>query len=173
MKHILPALALGLTLVACTPQNGGNSTGSSASSAKASSVSSMAAASVGASAAASQVKLPASAATSATSAASADGVGSAKPTAQARTVNVVVEDFTFTPSVIKVKKGETVTLALQGKTGIHGYAVPGLGINARVEADKTISVTIPTDKVGTFDVFCSIPCGPGHKSMKSTIIIED
>ncbi len=172
MKHILPAVALGLALVACTPQNGGTSTGSSASSAKASSVSlasaqsadaagSMAGTSVGASAAASQVQLPASAASS------------AKPTAQARVVNVVVEDFAFTPSVIKVKKGEKVTLALEGKTGIHGYAVPGLGINARVEADNTVSVTIPTDKTGTFDVFCSIPCGSGHKSMKSTIIIED
>lgn len=89
-----------------------------------------------------------------------------------RTIDVTVKNFEFSPNEIHIKKGEKVTLHLIGTEGTHGFAVPDLGINLSVSAGQTVSVAIPTDKTGTFQFFCSIPCGPGHKGMKGTIVIE-
>ncbi len=91
---------------------------------------------------------------------------------QARVVTINVTDWEFSPSMIAVKKGEKVQLKLVGGTGIHSFAVPGLGMNVRVEPGQTVVVDLPTDAVGTFDASCRIPCGPGHKEMKATIVIS-
>ncbi len=91
---------------------------------------------------------------------------------QARVIAINVTDWQFSPSMINVKKGERVQLQLTGGTGIHSFAVPGLGLNVRIEPGQTVTVDLPTDAAGTFDASCRIPCGPGHKDMKATIVIS-
>lgn len=90
----------------------------------------------------------------------------------ARTIEVDVASFQFTPSVITAKKGEKVQLKLVGVSGIHGFAVPDLGMNESVAAGDTVMVDLPTDTAGTFQAFCNVPCGPGHSDMKATIVIQ-
>ena len=97
---------------------------------------------------------------------------SAAPVTAARTIEVAAENWSFSPSTIRVKKGEKVTVKLASAEGIHGFASPELNINQRVDAGQTINVTIPTDTPGTYEFFCSIPCGEGHKDMRGTIVIE-
>lgn len=92
---------------------------------------------------------------------------------QPRVVRVTSENWKFTPNVIRVKKGENVTLSLQGMSGLHGFAVQDLGINVPVAQGKTVSVKLPTDKAGSFGLRCSIPCGQGHLDMRGTIVIEE
>ncbi len=91
---------------------------------------------------------------------------------QTRVITINVTDWEFSPSMIAVAKGEKVQLKLVGGTGIHSFAVPGLGMNVRIEPGQTVTVDLPTDATGTFDASCRIPCGPGHKDMKATIIIS-
>ena len=93
-------------------------------------------------------------------------------TTNARIIQVTSENWKFTPNVITVKKGEKVQLQVTGISGIHGFAVPGLNINQRVEPGQTVTIDLPTDAAGTYQFFCSIPCGPGHKDMKGQIVIE-
>ena len=81
-------------------------------------------------------------------------------------------NFAFTPSHMTAKKGEKVRLQISGTSGIHGVAIPGLAINVRVEAGQTVSVDLPTGEAGSFDIFCSIPCGPGHRDMKATVVVQ-
>lgn len=88
-----------------------------------------------------------------------------------RVIEVDVANWAFNPTTITAKKGEKVQLKLVGDTGIHGFTVPGLSMNVRVEAGKTVVVDLPTDTVGSFEAKCSIPCGDGHKDMKATIVI--
>jgi cytochrome c oxidase subunit II len=98
---------------------------------------------------------------------------SSKPAAaQARTVVVTADNWTFSPSVIRIKKGETVSLQLKGEEGVHGIMVPGLNINQKIDLGQTVTVAVATDVAGTYDFFCNVPCGPGHKQMKGQIIIE-
>ncbi len=92
--------------------------------------------------------------------------------AQARVVQVTVTDWSFSPATITVKKGENVKLELKGDDGIHSLLVADLGLNVRVEPDSDTVVTLPTDKVGTFEGRCGVPCGPGHRDMKFTIVVE-
>lgn len=90
-----------------------------------------------------------------------------------RVITITADNFTFTPSAITVKKGEKITIRLQGIAGTHGFAIPALLINTAIAPGKTVDITLPTDVAGTFEFFCSIPCGPGHQDMKGTIIITD
>lgn len=92
---------------------------------------------------------------------------------QSRVVHVTSENWKFTPNVIRVKKGENVTLSLQGVSGLHGFAVHDIGINVPVAQGKTVSIKLPTDKAGSFGLRCSIPCGQGHLDMRGTIVIEE
>ena len=89
-----------------------------------------------------------------------------------RVIRITVEDFAFTPSLLTVKKGEKVTLIIDGKSGAHGFAIPGLRINERVDAGQSVTIELPTDTAGSFDFLCSIPCGPGHREMKGRIVIQ-
>lgn len=91
----------------------------------------------------------------------------------ARVITVSASNWTFTPNAITVKKGESITLRVVGQEGTHGFSVPGLGINQTVVMGNTVSVAIPTDKPGTYEFRCSVPCGSGHKEMKGTIVITE
>jgi len=98
--------------------------------------------------------------------------GSATADPAARVVEVTVENWKFTPNIVTAKKGEKLVIRLKGVSGIHGFSVPDLGINQRVEVGETIDVTIPADKAGTFDFRCSVPCGEGHEGMTGKIIMS-
>lgn len=89
-----------------------------------------------------------------------------------RKVQVQISNFAYTPATIFAKKGEKVQLQIVGTEGTHGFASKGLNLNVRVPEGETVVVDLPTDKAGTFEVYCSVPCGSGHKSMKATIVIE-
>ena len=91
---------------------------------------------------------------------------------QARVVTVTVTDWSFSPAIVTVKKGENVKLDLKGDDGIHSLLVADLGLNVRVEPGTNMLVTLPTDKAGTFEGRCGVPCGPGHRDMKFTIVVE-
>lgn len=71
-----------------------------------------------------------------------------------------------------MKKGEKIIVRVTGAEGVHGFKVPGLGINQTVNFGTTVDVAVPTDAAGTFEFLCSVPCGSGHKSMRGTIVIE-
>ncbi len=86
---------------------------------------------------------------------------------------MTAENWASSPATITAKKGELVTLQITGSSGTHGFAVSDLGINEKVAAGQTISVTLPTDKAGTFGGFCSVPCGQGHKDMKVSVVITE
>ncbi len=90
-----------------------------------------------------------------------------------RVVAITAANWKFSPNAITAKKGEKVQIVVTGVEGMHGFASPGLGINASIAAGQTVTIDLPTDKAGSFDFFCSVPCGSGHKDMKGTIIITE
>ncbi|HVW66819.1 MAG TPA: cupredoxin domain-containing protein [Candidatus Peribacteraceae bacterium] len=100
---------------------------------------------------------------------------SAAQVADANGVNVItvdVQNFQFSPNMIVAKKGQKTQIKLVGVSGSHGFAVPQLGINVRVATGDTVTVDLPTDTAGTYNAFCSVPCGPGHRDMKATVVVE-
>ncbi len=110
---------------------------------------------------------------SSSSVAQATATSAAAPASQTRAIDVTVANWSFSPATITAKKGEKVQLRITGGTGIHSFAVADLGINVRIEPGQTVTVDLPTDKTGTFGVRCRIPCGEGHQTMSSTVVISE
>ncbi|MBO7746081.1 cytochrome C oxidase subunit II [Paenibacillus sp. MWE-103] len=79
------------------------------------------------------------------------------------------QDFVFDQKEYHVKKGDKVKLELVNKSGLHGLAIPDLGIE--LKGDK-LSQEVTFDKAGTFEMHCAVMCGVGHADMKSVLIVE-
>jgi cytochrome c oxidase subunit 2 len=147
-KHILLAIAVA-SLAACAPSSSDTGSGSV----------------MGGSSSAMTVK---------SSAPAMEAKSSAPAAAQGdvRVVDVKVTDWSFAPATVTAKKGEKVQLRLTDDEGIHSLLVADLGLNVRVSPGETTVIDLATDKAGTFEGRCGVPCGPGHRDMKFTIVVE-
>ena len=90
----------------------------------------------------------------------------------ARVIEMTSTDWSFSPSTITAKKGEVIVVRLTNNQGIHSFGSKELGFNVSINPGETKDIVIPTDKEGTFSFRCLIPCGPGHRDMVGTIVIE-
>lgn len=84
-------------------------------------------------------------------------------------VKLVATNFKFDEAEYKVKKGQDITFSLENKEGLHGIEIKGLNVSLN---GQTKSKTIKVDKEGTYEIICSVPCGSGHATMKSKLIVE-
>ncbi|SDX38917.1 MULTISPECIES: cytochrome C oxidase subunit II [unclassified Paenibacillus] len=78
-------------------------------------------------------------------------------------------DFVFDKEEYKVKAGDKVKLKLINKSGVHGLAIPDLGID--LQGDK-MEQEVVFDKPGKYEMHCAVACGTGHLEMKSVLIVE-
>lgn len=111
--------------------------------------------------------------TTATPAASAPTTASPAATTKAATggqqVVLKATNFQFDKTEYHVKKGESVTITLDNSQGVHGAAIKEFNINLN-NGNKTVTFT--PDKAGSFPINCSVMCGTGHATMKTTLIVE-
>ncbi|HCY63293.1 MAG TPA: TAT-dependent nitrous-oxide reductase [Oxalobacteraceae bacterium] len=82
----------------------------------------------------------------------------------------------FSIPVIKVKKGDEVTLTLTNHDKIedlaHGCAIPNYNINFIVNPQETKSVTFKADKPGAYWLYCTHFCHALHLEMRSRFLVE-
>lgn len=83
-----------------------------------------------------------------------------------RVINVDAEKFQYSPSVIKVKKGEHVKIVINNVDFNHGMIIPALGLSG------IDSIEFTADETGTFEFRCPTPCGNDHRNMVGTLIVE-
>jgi heme/copper-type cytochrome/quinol oxidase subunit 2 len=96
----------------------------------------------------------------------------AADTSGATTLNLTAFNWGFKPDTITVKVGQPVTLRLTSTAGVHGLQSDDLGITQTViSPEKYVTVTFTPKKAGTYQVYCSVPCGPGHKTQHLTIVV--
>jgi cytochrome c oxidase subunit 2 len=95
--------------------------------------------------------------------------GVSTPAASAQQLKITATNFKFDQPEYKVKKDQEVVVTLDSKEGLHG-----IGIDAfKVKLDgATKTATFKPDKAGTYDIVCNVPCGTGHMTMKSKLIVE-
>jgi nitrous-oxide reductase len=78
--------------------------------------------------------------------------------------------------VIKVKKGDEVTLTLTNHDKVedlaHGCAIPNYNINFIVNPQETKSVTFKADKPGAYWIYCTHFCHALHLEMRSRFLVE-
>jgi cytochrome c oxidase subunit 2 len=84
-------------------------------------------------------------------------------------VKISAKRFTYVPDLIVLKKGVPVTLELTSQDVKHGFSAPQLNLHAKIEPGKTSELKFTPNKVGTYEVYCDVFCGPGHDDMSGTI----
>ncbi len=94
------------------------------------------------------------------------------PAQAANDVTITAKNFSFSPAVVRLKKGEPVVFHLRAAQGVHGLNAPEVGINNIVLTAKEQIVRATPTKAGTFVVHCSIVCGTGHAQMAMTFIVK-
>lgn len=82
----------------------------------------------------------------------------------------------FSLPVIKVKKGDEVTITLTNHDKVedltHGCAIPTYNINFIVNPQETKSVTFKADHAGAFWLYCTHFCHALHLEMRSRFLVE-
>ena len=92
--------------------------------------------------------------------------------ANPRLINISARRYAFTPNLVTIKKGETVTIRLTSEDRIHGFYSKPLKIDEVIEPGKATEVTITPSESGTFTTICDHFCGAGHGNMNMTIVVE-
>jgi cytochrome c oxidase subunit 2 len=85
----------------------------------------------------------------------------------------IEESGGFNPSVIRVKKGQTVKLVLISMDVSHGFAIEPLGIDAGiVKPGKKVVLEFTPKQEGVYTFKCTVQCSPLHHYMRGMLIVE-
>ena len=90
-----------------------------------------------------------------------------------RTIEIHAHRYTFTPSEITVRKGETVKLSVYSDDVPHSLLIKDVGINLPVVKGKPAQTTFTPQKAGDFIGECGRFCGSGHGKMKLTLHVTE
>lgn len=97
--------------------------------------------------------------------------GSAQGPAR-RVVEITARKFEFAPNVVRLKKGEPVTLRLTSTDRAHGLLVKAFHVDLDVDGGESTEVTFTPAESGSFPAICDHYCGSGHGGMKMTFVVE-
>ncbi len=87
------------------------------------------------------------------------------PHPQTRVVRVEASQFSYSPSVISVNPGDTVTIELVSKDVVHGLYIDGYGVSVQADPGQTGSLSFVADRSGSFRIRCNVTCGAMHPFM--------
>jgi len=95
------------------------------------------------------------------------------PTVTVKELNIEAYNFGFkVVSSVQINKGDTVKLTVTSTEGTHGFAMPDFNVDlSPIGPGESKTMEFVADKSGTFTYFCNVPCGPGHSSMRGSLIV--
>jgi len=93
---------------------------------------------------------------------------------------VTARQWVFEPAEFVVRRGEKVTFIIVSSDVVHGFSIPGYGVNVVVNPGEYVKITFTADKAGTFEIRCSVYCGEpllnsgaGHWLMKGVLKVVE
>lgn len=78
----------------------------------------------------------------------------------------------FTDGVLHVPPGKPVLCTLTSQDVIHGFSIPAFRIKKDVVPGRYNRVWFESNTPGTYDIYCTMYCGQGHSTMRSTVVVE-
>jgi len=92
------------------------------------------------------------------------------------TVKMVAVRSFLGPDVIRVKKGDNVTIHVtnieQTRDELHGLAINDYNINLVIDPGETKSITFKADKSGVFAFYCTNFCSALHQEMQGYMLVK-
>jgi len=89
-----------------------------------------------------------------------------------REIAISARRYEYIPPVVRLKRGEPVTLVLTALDGAHGLMCRPLKLKADLRPGAPVRVRLEPLEAGTFTAICNHFCGPGHSGMTMTFIVE-
>lgn len=89
-----------------------------------------------------------------------------------KTFTITGTNYAFSPSEIKVGKGDTVRITFKNAGGFHNFNIGEFHVaTSQLQTGDVEAVEFVADKTGTFEYYCSIG---QHRAMgmKGTLIVE-
>ncbi len=87
------------------------------------------------------------------------------PHPQSRIIHVEASQFSYSPSVISVNPGDTVTIELVSKDVVHGLYVDGYGLSVQADPGQARTLSFVANRPGSFRIRCNVTCGAMHPFM--------
>ncbi len=88
-----------------------------------------------------------------------------------RFFRISARSFEYSPAVIAVNPGDTVTLELVPEDYSHGLYLDGYGLAVTAEPGASARLTFVADRPGSFRFRCSVTCGPLHPFMIGKLMV--
>ena len=95
----------------------------------------------------------------------------AGPSAE-RYYEIKARQFAYDPPVLRVNRGDRVTIALKSEDVLHGFYLDGYGIDKEIRPGEMVRFSFVADKAGRFSYRCSRTCGVFHPFMIGNLIVE-
>lgn len=92
--------------------------------------------------------------------------------AKERLVEVTAKKFSYTPNIIKVDRGDEVTIRLISEDVTHGFYLDGHGISIQAHPGEDGSISFVAEKGGRFNFRCSVTCGEFHPFMVGYLVVR-
>lgn len=90
-----------------------------------------------------------------------------------RQIEITAKKYSYDPSEITLKKGETVVLVFTSVDATHGIEIKALGVKMELHKGKPMKATVTPTQVGEFTGKCSHFCGRGHGSMTLKVNVTE
>lgn len=89
------------------------------------------------------------------------------------TVDMTAEQWSFNPSAITVRQGDTVTIRMVSRDVPHGFAVEGYpGVLTQfLSPDRVTTLRFTATREGRFVFFCNVFCGEGHPFHRGVLTV--
>ena len=82
-----------------------------------------------------------------------------------RTIRLEASQFAYTPGIIRVNPGDTVTIELVSMDVVHGFYLDGYDASVTADPGQTASLTFTAGRSGSYRFRCNVTCGPLHPFM--------
>ena len=104
------------------------------------------------------------------------GIGPIKASGRVIEIEIRAKEnrWIWEPADIRVKAGDLVKLHLFNEdTYDHGFAIEAFGINKRLFPRRQTDIEFIASRTGSFQFYCSVPCGEGHYEQIGSLFLEE
>lgn len=94
-------------------------------------------------------------------------------TGEVKDIYIKGTNWNFAVTGESINQGDVVRLHITGSEGVHGIAIPGLGVNSNpIPVGEERTIEFVASKSGSFEYFCNVPCGEGHNKMRGQLTVN-
>ena len=94
------------------------------------------------------------------------------PGSSHREFKIMARQFGYDPPIIRVNRGDRVSIEASSQDVVHGLYIDGYQIDEELRPGKSARFTFVANKEGKFGLRCSRTCGVLHPFMIGTLIVE-